>query len=73
MTETEIKKLIENLSQDINFNYNGRYGAINPFSRDDISLCYDGVEKTVSSVEEALATPFIDGYSLRQICHKLTF
>lgn len=73
MTETELRKLIDSLSRDIDFNYNGKNGSINPFSRGDISLCYDGMEKPVTSVEEALTTPFIDGYSLRQICQKLTF
>lgn len=73
MTEAEIKKLIDSLSRDIDFNYNGKSGSINPFSREDISLCYDGNEKTVSSIDEALHTPFINGYSLHQIFHKLTF
>lgn len=72
MDATQLRRLIDDLSQDIDFTYKGVDGSICPFSRDNISLCYDGQEVTVNSVDKAMSTPFIHGKSLNEVCDELT-
>lgn len=72
MNTKQLRGLIDGLSQDIDFEYKGADGSICPFSRDNISLCYDGQEVTVSSVDDAMSTPFIHGKSLNEVCEDLT-
>ena len=71
MSAVQLRDWIDSLAQDIDFIYQGIGGSICPFSRDDISLCYDGEEVTVASVDEAMAIPFIKGKSLAEICEEL--
>ena len=73
MNAKQLHGLIDDLSQDIDFTYKGADGSICPFSRDNISLCYDGQEITVGSVDEAMSTPFIQGKSLNEVCDDLAF
>ena len=73
MNASDLKSLIKGLTQDIDFEYRGKSGAICPFSRSDISLCYDGNEVTVDSVDKAMNTPFISGRSLADVCAELEF
>ena len=73
MNASDLKSLIEGLTQDIDFEYRGKSGTICPFSRSDISLCYDGNEVTVDSVDKAMNTPFISGRSLVDVCAELEF
>ena len=68
---SDLKALIDSLTQDIEFEYRGKQGSICPFSRTDISLAYDGEEKTVDSVDAAMSEPFIEGRSLTEICEEL--
>ena len=72
MQASELKDWIDSLTQDIDFEYHGVSGSICPFSRRNISLCYDGQEVTVDSVDAAMAEPFIEGHSLTEICEELT-
>ena len=71
MKAIDMKTLIAGLTQDIDFEYHGKHGAICPFSHSDISLSYDGKEITVESVELAMSTPFVDGKSLAEVCEEL--
>lgn len=71
MKSTELRDWIDSLTDDIEFQYQGKWGAICPFNRQNISLCYDGKELTVSSVDEAMTEPFIDGRSLEEISEEL--
>ena len=71
MKKNELKELIDSLSQDIEFSYNGVLGSICPFSRNDISLEYNGETVDVDSVEAAMKQPFIDGRSLSELCEEL--
>lgn len=72
MKASDLKALIDSLTQDIDFEYLGKQGSICPFSRTDISLVYDGEEMTVDSVDAAMVTPFIGGRNLSEICEELT-
>ena len=71
MSAKELCDWIDSLTQDIDFEYRGKFGSICPFSRSNISLCYDGNEVTVHSVEEAMTVPFVDGRSLSVISEEL--
>ena len=71
MNANDLRDLIDSLTQDIDFEYCGKMGSICPFSRTDISLCYDGREVTVDSVRAAMEEPFIEGHSLMEICGEL--
>jgi hypothetical protein len=67
----DLRDWIDSLAQDIDFEYRGKLGSICPFNRQNISLCYDGKEVTVHSVEAAMEEPFICGKSLSDICEEL--
>jgi uncharacterized protein Yka (UPF0111/DUF47 family) len=71
MDPKDLQLWIDSLTDDIEFEYNGKHGVICPFSRSDISLFFDGAEVTVHSVEDAMTTPFIDGHSLSELSIKL--
>ena len=71
MKASDLRDLIDSLTQDIDFSYNGKLGSICPFSRTDICLCYDGDTVDVQSVNAAMSTPFIDGHALNDLCDKL--
>ncbi len=73
MSRDALYEWIDSLTQDIDFQYNGRNGSICPFNRNNISLCFDGIETTVSTILEAMNTKFIDGKSLNDICEVLEF
>lgn len=72
MKASELSNWIDSLTQDIDFEYHGILGSICPFNREKISLCFDGEEVTVDSIEAAMKTPFIEGRSLTEICEELT-
>ena len=72
MKASELRNWIDSLTQDIDFEYRGILGSICPFNREKISLCFDGEEVTVNSVDAAMTTPFIEGRSLVEICEELT-
>lgn len=71
MKAKDLRDWIDSLTDDIEFQYQGKWGAVCPFNRQNISLCYDGKEMTVSSVEDAMKVPFVDGHSLEEISEEL--
>lgn len=71
MKAKELSDWIDSLTDDIEFEYNGIWGSICPFSRKCISLCYDENEVTVNSVDAAMKEPFVNGHSLEEISEKL--
>ena len=73
MKANEIRDWIDSLTQDIDFEYQGRQGCICPFDRNDISLVFDGDEVTVHSANAAIKEPFIDGHSIAELCSSPDF
>ena len=71
MNAQDMRSLIDGLTQDIDFEYRGKRGAICPFSHTDISLCYDGMEISVDSVDKAMNTPFVLDQTLADMCTEL--
>ena len=73
MKPDALRDWIDSLTDDIEFQYKGLWGAICPFTRTEISLCYNGFEPTVDSIDKAMSTPFIDGKSLNEISTEILF
>ena len=71
MNAKDLRAWIDDLTHDIDFAYQGKFGSICPFSREDIALCYDGYAVDAHSVDDAMNIPFICGKSLSQICDQL--
>lgn len=67
MNVRDLRNLIESLTDDIEFQYQGKWGSICPFNRQNISLCFDDKEITVHSVDDAMKEPFIEGHSLEEL------
>jgi hypothetical protein len=67
MKNQEFINRIKSLLFDIEFSYNGKFGAICPFSSDNISVVYDGNDMDCKSVAEVLNSKFIDGKSINDI------
>ena len=72
MKAIELKAMIADLTQDIDFEYQGKSGSICPFSHSDISLSYDGKEISADCVDSAMSIPFIKGKSLAEVCEDLS-
>lgn len=73
MKAEELRAWIDSLTDDIEFYYKGKHGAICPFNRANISVCYGEDEQTFQSVDDTMNTPFIDGKPIRDICGEFTF
>ena len=80
LTLEELRQLINSLATDIEFEYNGKHGAICPINRQHIDVCYgeynipgDCIEKVCHSLDEVMKLEFIDGQSLNQLCDKILF
>ena len=71
MKAQDLRDWIDSLTDDIEFQCQGKWGAICPFNRQYISLCYEGQEVTVTSVDAAMKEPFIAGKSLEEISEEL--
>ena len=70
MNAQELRDWIDSLTDDIEFQYKGVWGSICPFSRENISVSYGDEERTFSSVDEVMNTPFVDGKPMKDICDK---
>ncbi len=71
MSAQELRELIDSLTTDIEFTYDGKRGAICPFNRQNICVTYDGSDIELSSIDDAMSEPFIDGKSLNEISELL--
>lgn len=72
MSADELRTLIDNLAQDISFEYKGIMGSICPFSRTDISVTFGDYERTFDSVDAVMAAEFF-GDPLEEICEEIEF
>ena len=68
MTAKELQKWIESLTDDIEFQYKNVWGSICPFSKYNISVSYGKEERTFTSADDVMNTPFIDGKPIKDIC-----
>lgn len=63
----ELYDLVDSISQDIEFEYDGDMVLIIPFTRKKYVVCYGETEIEVHSIDEVFTTPFINGKSLDEI------
>ncbi len=73
MHAKELSEWIDSLTDDIEFQYDGKYGVISPWNRQDISLCYDEQVTRVHSIDKAMTTPFIEGKTLEELVENIIF
>lgn len=71
MKSEDLYELIDSLSHDIEFEYNGKHGSVCPFSHTDIAISYGDIEKMHTSVLDAMNDKIYDGKSLNQIADQL--
>lgn len=68
MKATDLKNLIGSLTQDVTFEYNGKYVCINPWSAEKFEVGYGDKIKTYNNLDELMDDKFFDGNSLNDIC-----
>lgn len=78
MKKEIFKKLIQDASDLIEFEYDGRYGNIDPYYIPETKsieylLYFDGIEKIVNSIDEVMNTHFIEGKCLNDIFELISF
>ena len=76
MTASKIKDRISECITLFGFEFNGKEGNVDPYynpksKSSEYLLFFDGNEKTVYSIEDAMSKPFIDGHSLNDIADKI--
>lgn len=71
MNAKDLRKMIDSLVSDIEFEYKGIHGSICPISRNNIGLAYGGVTKDCKSVDEVMESNIFDGKSLNEIASEL--
>lgn len=71
MKADEIKNLILSLTQDVTFQYAGKYACINPWSPYKIEVGYGEDVKTYNNIEDVMKDKFYNGKSLEEIASGL--
>lgn len=72
MSIQEVRDFIQSIASMLYFKYKGKDGHIDPYARNRILLWYNGKEQVVTSVDDAMNTPFIDGKSITQAFQDIT-
>lgn len=72
MTLQEMRDYIASLASMLYFKYLGKDGHIDPYTQNNILLWYDGKERTVTSVDAAMNTPFLDGKTIAEAFPNIT-
>lgn len=73
MKSSELKKWILSLEQDIEFDYKNNHCSVCPFAKDNISICYLGVNKDYTDIDIAMNDKIFDGKCLNEIVEELEF
>ncbi len=71
MKPDDLKQLILSLTQDVTFEFEGRYACINPYNSRKIEVGYEEKVKTYSDIDEVMSDKFYHGKSLKDICSQL--
>lgn len=66
-----LAEMIASLAGDIDFEYNGKHGAVCPFSRTDIALSYGDESHNHISVEDTMNDRMFDGKCLNEIAERI--
>lgn len=71
MKANELYDFIDSLTSDIDFEYDGKHGAICPFSRTDISLSYDDEAHDHTSIADVMNDKIFNGKCLNEISEQI--
>lgn len=71
MSAKDLKDLIDRMLVDIVFEYQGVWGSICPFSRQNISVSYGDFEQSFDSLDAAMNTPILNGRTLGECAEQL--
>lgn len=71
MKQNKLAEMIDSLACDIDFEYNGKHGAVCPFSRTDIALSYGEEAHSHTSVDDVMNDKMFDGKCLREISEQI--
>lgn len=71
MKPNKLAEMIDSLTSDIDFEYNGKHGAVCPFSRTDIALSYGEEAHSHTSVEDVMNDKMFDGKCLKEISEQI--
>ena len=71
MKANELYDFIDSLTSDIDFEYDGKHGAICPFSRTDISLSYDDEAHDHTSIADVKNDKIFNGKCLNEISEQI--
>lgn len=71
MEKEELKEQILSLTQDVTFEFHGKYACINPWSLDKFEVGFGEKSKTYDDINELMNDLFYDGEALSDICADL--
>ena len=71
MNAKDLRKMLDSLVGDIEFEYKWVHGSICPINRNNIGLAYGNVTDDCKSVDEAMKSKIFDGKSLNEIASEL--
>lgn len=71
MKPDKLTEMINSLADDIDFEYDGKHGAICPFSRTDISLSYDDQAHDHTSIADVMNDKIFNGKCLNEISEQI--
>ncbi len=73
MKSKQLYELIDSLTSDIDFEYDGKHGAVCPFSRTDIDVSYGDEVHSHSSINDVMADRIFNGKCLSEISEQIVF
>lgn len=73
MNANDLRELIMDLTEDIEFSYNGNPGSICPISATEINMAYKDNAYNANSIDAAMQEKLFEGKSLEEIAEKIIF
>lgn len=71
MNKNDLFNMINDLTMDLTFVYQGKEGAVCPISRNKIYFGYGDMDIEYNSIESLMSDPFFDGKSLNEIAGEI--
>lgn len=73
MTEQKLRERILAFTNDVEFQYHGKWYCINPWNPKKFQLGGDDFAATYGSIDELMAAPVFDGRCLADITDEMLF
>lgn len=71
MTVQQVRDRINEIVTCFEFEYKGKRGGVDPFSKNNFDIFYGDELETVDSIDKVMETPFIDGKRIEDILDEL--